>query len=211
MLNFVLFHYWAVLRQCFKSTTTSNTPQSSFADHTGSCSITWTLSKMLLFREGAIADAHVTAWVQDLSWSLRHLVCFLPWSCLDWVGLFSDKDRVSVCLEKLNHRATPTGKQSPVQENRTWQMHSSPLPRMQKRRLHKTCSCSDRKIKSYLHMENKVQKKFSNEMSAAVLLQEWFAKLSKMLNAWNGHFLLQIKISAESSNHFGLGCWVPNI
>lgn len=86
---------------------------------------------------------------------------------------FSDKDAESVCLKKLIHRVTPMGKQSLVQEkNRTWQMHSVLFQGCKESGEHKTCSESDRKINSYLRMEDKVQKKFGNEMSVAVLLEE---------------------------------------
>lgn len=41
---------------------------------------------------------------------------------------------------------------------------------------------TDTKINSYLRMEDKVQKKFGNEMSVAMLREEWFAKPSEMLS-----------------------------
>ena len=96
---------------------------------------------------------------------------FLPLA-LPGQGVFLDKDTESMCLEKLHHRATPMGKESPIQEeNRTQQMHSLLFQGCKKSTVHETCSDSDRKMNSYLRMEDKVQKKLGNEMSAAVLLE----------------------------------------
>lgn len=95
---------------------------------------------------------------------------FLP-TALPGQGVFLDTE--SMCLETLTHRVIPIGKESPIQEeNRIRQVHSLLFQGCKESRVQETCSDSDRKINSYLHMEDKVQEEFGNEMSVAVLLEE---------------------------------------
>lgn len=62
-------------------------------------------------------------------------------------------------IEKLSHRETPIAKESLIKEgNGTRQVHSLLFQGCKGSRVQETCSDSDRKINSYLHMEDKVQK-----------------------------------------------------